>query len=132
MLNSIFQFFKFFIANDTIFFVFFLFFSIFLSSLLAFISFLVSKHAPLYEKLSPYECGFEPFSDTRGRFNVHFAIVGILFLLLDIELIFILPWLMVAKSLGFFGFWSLYLFLTVLTLGFVYEWKSGVFNFFKD
>lgn len=77
------------------------------------------------QKLSSYECGFEPFSDARSKFNVRFYLVAILFIIFDLEIAFLFPWAISLKSIGFFGFWSMMIFLGVLTFGFIYEWKKG-------
>lgn len=77
------------------------------------------------EKNSAYECGFEAFDDARGRFDIRFYLVAILFVVFDLEVAFLFPWAMVFKSMGWFGFTSMMLFLGVLTVGFVYEWKKG-------
>jgi len=88
-------------------------------------SFLLSKRAPDPEKLSTYECGFDPFDDTRGRFDVRFYLVAILFIIFDLEMAFLFPWAVSLRAIGAAGFWSMMLFLAVLTVGFVYEWKKG-------
>ena len=88
-------------------------------------SFMVARQRPDTEKLSPYECGFEPFEDTRGRFDVRFYLVSILFIIFDLEVAFLFPWAVSLGNIGMFGFWSMMFFLAVLTIGFVYEWKKG-------
>lgn len=80
---------------------------------------------PDSEKLSPYECGFEAFDDARGRFDVRFYLVSILFIIFDLEVAFLFPWAVSLKDIGEPGFWSMMLFLFVLTIGFIYEWKKG-------
>ena len=80
---------------------------------------------PDKEKLSPYECGFEAFDDARGRFDVRFYLVAILFIIFDLEVAFLFPWAVSLGKIGVFGFWSMMFFLLVLTIGFVYEWKKG-------
>lgn len=77
------------------------------------------------EKLSQYECGFDPFSDARGKFDVRFYLVAILFIIFDLEVAFLFPWAITLKEIGDFGFWSMMIFLVVLTIGFAYEWKKG-------
>lgn len=77
------------------------------------------------EKMSPYECGFEAFDDARGRFDIRFYLVAILFVVFDLEVAFLFPWAMAFKSIGMFGFISMMLFLGVLIVGFIYEWKKG-------
>ena len=87
--------------------------------------FLVARRNPDAEKLSPYECGFEPFSDARSKFDVRFYLVSILFIIFDLEVAFLFPWAVTLGRIGLFGFWSMIVFLGVLTVGFVYEWKKG-------
>jgi NADH-quinone oxidoreductase subunit A len=80
---------------------------------------------PDSEKLSPYECGFEPFADARNKFDVRFYLVAILFIIFDLEVAFLFPWAVSLGKIGVFGFWSMVVFLAVLTVGFIYEWKKG-------
>jgi len=87
--------------------------------------FLLAKQRPDAEKLSPYECGFEPFEDARSKFDVRFYLVAILFIIFDLEVAFLFPWAVTLGDIGMFGFWSMVLFLGILTIGFVYEWKKG-------
>jgi NADH-quinone oxidoreductase subunit A len=88
-------------------------------------SFIVARQHPDAEKLSAYECGFEPFEDARGRFDVRFYLVAILFIIFDLEVAFLFPWAVSLGNIGLFGFWSMMIFLAVLTIGFVYEWRKG-------
>jgi NADH-quinone oxidoreductase subunit A len=88
-------------------------------------SFIVARQRPDSEKLSPYECGFEPFADARSKFDVRFYLVAILFIIFDLEVAFLFPWAVSLGSIGLFGFWSMIVFLAVLTVGFIYEWKKG-------
>jgi NADH-quinone oxidoreductase subunit A len=88
-------------------------------------SFLVARQRPDTEKLSPYECGFDPFEDSRGRFDVRYYLVAILFIIFDLEVAFLFPWAVSLGNIGMFGFWSMMFFLAILTIGFVYEWKKG-------
>ncbi|MEI6558444.1 MAG: NADH-quinone oxidoreductase subunit A [Rhodospirillaceae bacterium] len=88
-------------------------------------SYLAADHRPDSEKLSPYECGFEPFSDSRAKFDVRYYLVSILFIIFDLEVAFLFPWAVTLGDLGMFGFWSMMIFLTVLTIGFIYEWNKG-------
>ena len=83
-----------------------------------------SQH-PDSEKLSPYECGFEAFEDARMKFDVRYYLVAILFILFDLEIAFLFPWAVVLPDIGGFGFWSMMVFLAVLVIGFIYEWKKG-------
>ncbi|MCA0401134.1 MAG: NADH-quinone oxidoreductase subunit A [Proteobacteria bacterium] len=77
------------------------------------------------EKLSAYECGFNAFDDARMKFDVRFYLVAILFIIFDLEVAFLFPWAVALKEIGAFGFWSMVVFLGVLTIGFVYEWRKG-------
>lgn len=86
---------------------------------------LVTKAKPDAEKLSPYECGFEPFNDSRRPFDVRFYLVAILFIIFDLEIALLFPWSITLSATSFYGFWSMMVFLTVLTVGFIYEWKKG-------
>ena len=86
---------------------------------------LVSPSRPDPEKLSPYECGFEAFEDARMKFDVRYYLVAILFILFDLEIAFLFPWAVVLPEIGFFGFASMMVFLLILVIGFVYEWKKG-------
>ena len=88
-------------------------------------SLLVGKRNPDPEKLSAYECGFEAFVDTRGKFDVRFYLVCLLFIIFDLEIAFLFPWAVSLGEIGVFGFWSMMTFLGVLTVGFIYEWKKG-------
>ncbi len=88
-------------------------------------SYIMAKQRPDTEKLSPYECGFAPFNDARRQFDVRFYLVAILFIIFDLEVAFLFPWAVSLGSIGIFGFWSMVMFLAVLTIGFIYEWKKG-------
>lgn len=88
-------------------------------------SLFVAPQHPDREKLSAYECGFEPFEDARGRFDVRFYLVAILFIIFDLEVAFLFPWAVSLGNIGLFGFWSMIVFLAVLTVGFIYEWRKG-------
>ena len=85
----------------------------------------VSPNRPDAEKLSPYECGFEAFEDARMKFDVRYYLIAILFILFDLEIAFLFPWAVVLPEIGAFGFWSMMIFLAILIVGFVYEWKKG-------
>jgi NADH-quinone oxidoreductase subunit A len=87
--------------------------------------FLVAYRQPDPEKLSAYECGFNAFDDARMKFDVRFYLVAILFIIFDLEVSFLFPWAVAFGQLGAFGFWSMMVFLAVLTIGFIYEWKKG-------
>jgi NADH-quinone oxidoreductase subunit A len=88
-------------------------------------SFVLARQRPDSEKLSPYECGFDPFEDARTRFDVRYYLVAILFIIFDLEVAFLFPWAVSLGDIGMFGFWSMIVFLGVLTVGFAYEWMKG-------
>ena len=96
-----------------------------LSAVLLISPFLVAYKNPDPEKLSAYECGFNAFDDARMKFDVRFYLVAILFIIFDLEVAFLFPWAVAFGQLGLFGFWSMMVFLGVLTIGFVYEWRKG-------
>lgn len=81
-----------------------------------------------FEKVSSYECGFQPFSDARSTFDIRFYLVAILFIIFDLEIIFLLPWSVIFQDLGDFGFWIMIFFVFLLTIGFVYEWVKGALD----
>jgi NADH-quinone oxidoreductase subunit A len=87
--------------------------------------FIVAYKQPDPEKLSAYECGFNAFDDARMKFDVRFYLVAILFIIFDLEVAFLFPWALAFSRLGWFGFWSMMVFLAVLTVGFIYEWRKG-------
>ncbi len=86
---------------------------------------LLGVHRPDSEKLSPYECGFEAFEDARMKFDVRYYLVAILFILFDLEIAFLFPWAIVLREIGLFGFLAMAVFLAILVVGFIYEWKKG-------
>ena len=88
-------------------------------------SYLLAQQKPDSEKASAYECGFEAFADARSKFDVRFYLVAILFIIFDLEVAFLFPWAVALSKIGLFGFWSMIVFLGVLTIGFIYEWKKG-------
>src|SRR6266853_2251645 len=88
-------------------------------------SFVLARQNPNSEKLSPYECGFEPFEDARMRLDVRYYLVAILFILFDLEIAFLFPWAVTLNEIGSLGFWSMMIFLAILVVGFVYEWMKG-------
>src|SRR6478672_2729254 len=98
---------------------------IFLSFLLIFLSYFFVTQSPETEKLSTYECGFEPYEDARNKFSIRFYIIAILFILFDIEIIFLLPWCVSISQLNLLGFWSMIEFLFELGIGFIYVWSVG-------
>jgi len=88
-------------------------------------SYLAAPQNPDPVKISAYECGFDAFGDARGRFDVRFYLVAILFIIFDLEVAFLFPWAISFKDIGLYGFWSMMVFLGILTIGFIYEWKKG-------
>ena len=88
-------------------------------------AFVVAYKQPDPEKLSAYECGFNAFDDARMKFDIRFYLVSILFIIFDLEVAFLFPWAVAFKDVGAFGFWSMMVFLGVLTIGFIYEWRKG-------
>lgn len=103
----------------------FLAISIGLAIVISVIPFILALRKPDSEKLSSYECGFSPFGDARGKFDVRFYLVAILFIIFDLEVAFLFPWAITLSDTSWFGFWSMMVFLFVLTIGFIYEWKKG-------
>ena len=89
------------------------------------IGFLLGPNRPDAAKLSPYECGFEASEDARMKFDVRYYLVAILFILFDLEIAFLFPWAVVLKEIGMFGFVAMLVFLAILVVGFIYEWKKG-------
>ena len=103
----------------------FMLFGLAVGGLLLAVGRVVSPYRPDPEKLSPYECGFEAFEDARMKFDVRYYLVAILFILFDLEIAFLFPWAVVLPDIGFVGFAAMMLFLLILVIGFVYEWKKG-------
>ena len=103
----------------------YIFVSALLSGLILSLSFFVATQKPDPEKTSAYECGFDPFEDARAKFDIRFYLVAILFIIFDLEVAFLFPWAVVFGDIGIFGFVSMMVFLGVLTIGFIYEWKKG-------
>ena len=108
--------------------IIFLFVALGLSVGFIILNFLFSPKNPDPEKLSAYECGFEPFGDSRMEFDVRFYLVAILFIIFDLEIAFLFPWAISLGNLGPLGFWSMMVFLLILTIGFIYEWKKGALD----
>lgn len=102
--------------------------SFFITILLLFISYMFSLKQPKHEKMSAYECGFAPFDDLRRVFDIQFYLVGLLFMLFDLEIAFIFPWVLSLDFQMAWSFWVMVYFIIIITLGFVYEWKKGVLN----
>ena len=103
----------------------FILFGLALGALMLGVGRFVSPNRPDPEKLSPYECGFEAFEDARMKFDVRYYLVAILFILFDLEIAFLFPWAVVLPEIGLFGFVSMIVFLGILVVGFIYEWKKG-------
>ena len=108
--------------------IIFLFVALGLSIGFIILNFLFSPKKPDPEKLSAYECGFEAFGDSRMEFDVRFYLVAILFIIFDLEIAFLFPWAISLGNLGPLGFWSMMIFLFILTIGFIYEWKKGALD----
>ena len=89
---------------------------------------ILGPNNPDPQKLSPYECGFEAFEDARMKFDVRYYLVAILFILFDLEIAFLFPWAIAQGTVGIVGFWTVMVFLAVLTVGFIYEWKKGALD----
>jgi len=89
---------------------------------------ILAPHKPDAEKLSPYECGFEAFEDARMKFDVRYYLVAILFILFDLEVAFLVPWAVAMRDIGMLGFWAMMIFLAVLVIGLVFEWKKGALD----
>ena len=99
--------------------------AIVLSAAFVLSAFVFGNQRPDDEKMAAYECGFDAFDDSRRQFDVRFYLVAILFIIFDLEVAFLFPWAVALGGIGLFGFWSMMLFLAVLTVGFIYEWKKG-------
>jgi NADH-quinone oxidoreductase subunit A len=108
--------------------IIFVFIALILSVGFILLNFLFSPKNPDSEKLSAYECGFEAFDDSRMEFDVRFYLVAILFIIFDLEIAFLFPWAISLGNIGALGFWSMMIFLSVLTVGFIYEWKKGALD----
>ena len=108
--------------------IIFLFVALTLSVGFIILNFLFSPKNPDPEKLSAYECGFEAFSDSRMKFDVRFYLVAILFIIFDLEIAFLFPWAISLGNIGLLGFSSMMIFLFILTVGFIYEWKKGALD----
>ena len=116
------------LLNEYLSILIFIIIALFLSVGFIVLNYLFSPKKPDPEKLSAYECGFEAFSDSRMEFDVRFYLVAILFIIFDLEIAFLFPWAISLGNIGTLGFWSMMLFLFVLTIGFVYEWKKGALD----
>ena len=103
----------------------FLIIGLVLGAVLIGVGYFLGPNRPDSEKLSPYECGFEAFEDARMQFDVRYYLVAILFIIFDLEIAFFFPWAVALKQIGMIGFWAMMLFLGVLVMGFIYEWRKG-------
>ena len=108
--------------------VLFLIIALILSCGFIVLNYVFAPKKPDPEKLSPYECGFEPFADSRMEFDIRFYLVAILFIIFDLEIAFLFPWAIPLGKIGLFGFFSMMIFLGILTVGFIYEWKKGALD----
>jgi NADH:ubiquinone oxidoreductase subunit 3 (subunit A) len=106
----------------------FLFFAIAISFILFLLFYLIIYRHNEFEKISAYECGFNPFEDAYGRFDIKFYLVAILFLIFDLEVVFLFPWCVSLSYFQLFNFWVMLIFLLILTLGFIYEWRRGALD----
>ena len=106
----------------------FLVIAISISCAMLLLPFLISPSNPDKEKLSPYECGFNPTGNARSKFDIRFYLVGILFVIFDLEIAFLFPWALALGKIGFIGYLSMMIFLLILTIGFIYEWKKGALD----
>jgi NADH:ubiquinone oxidoreductase subunit 3 (subunit A) len=101
---------------------------ILLSLVILALSYILATQQPDTEKISAYECGFAPFEDARNKFDVKFYLVAILFIIFDLEVTYLFPWITVLNKISVFGFWSMFWFLVILTIGFIYEWMKGALD----
>ena len=108
--------------------IIFVFVALLLSVGFILLNYLFSPKKPDPEKLSAYECGFEAFSDSRMEFDIRFYLVAILFIIFDLEIAFLSPWAISLGKIGLFGFVSMMIFLFILAVGFIYEWKKGALD----
>lgn len=108
--------------------IFYLIFAVILTVIIFLLSYLLVPRIYDREKVSVYECGFDPFGDTRGRFDVRFYLVAILFIIFDLEITYLFPWIVSFPFLDIFGFVNMLIFLLILTIGFIYEWTKGALD----
>ena len=99
-----------------------------LASVIVILSQLVGQHKPNRAKMSPYECGVQPIGDARGRFSVKFYLVAMLFILFDVEAVFLYPWAVILRQLKMFGFWEMMVYIGIVLVGLFYVWKKGVLD----
>lgn len=116
------------VAQDYLPILVFLMLAIGLSIFIVVLPYIFAKFKPNKAKLSAYECGFDPFSTPRQQFNIKFYLTAMLFIIFDLEIAFLVPWSLVLKKIGSFGFYSMMVFLFVLIIGFVYEWSKGALD----
>lgn len=109
-------------------FLFFVLVAFLVLIILFFVSYFLMQRNIDLEKMSAYECGFDPFEDSLGRFDIKFYLVAILFLIFDLEIVFLFPWSIMLYKLGMFSFWVIFYFLFVLVIGFIYEWRKGALD----
>ena len=102
-----------------------------LASVIVLLSWLLGYRKPTRAKLSPYECGMTPVGDARGRFSVKYYMVAMLFILFDVEAVFLYPWAIILRDLKMFGFWEMLVYIAVILVGFFYIWKKGVLDWGK-
>ena len=114
--------------NEYLSIIIFLFVALTLSIGFIVLNYIFSPSKPDPEKLSAYECGFEAFGDSRMEFDIRFYLVAILFIIFDLEIAFLFPWAISLGNIGALGFWSMMIFLLLLTIGFIYEWKKGALD----
>lgn len=110
---------------EYIYIVYFFIISVILALIIFFLSYFLIPKTITFDKLSAYECGFDPFGDARTKFDVRFYLVALLFIIFDLEITFLFPWSVSLRYVGAFGFWLMWFFLFVLTIGFMYEWQKG-------
>jgi len=102
-----------------------------IGSAIVILSWFIGQHKTNPAKMSPYECGMQPIGDVRGRFSVKFYLVAMLFILFDVEAVFMYPWAILMHELKMFGFWEMLVYIAILLVGFVYIWKKGVLDWNK-
>jgi NADH-quinone oxidoreductase subunit A len=99
-----------------------------LAAAIVILSWLIGQHKPNRAKMSPYECGVQPIGDARGRFSVKFYLVAMLFILFDVEAVFLYPWAVILRELKMFGFWEMMVYIAIVLVGLFYVWKKGVLD----
>jgi len=108
--------------------IIFILLSFFISLIVFLLSYVLASQSYDSEKLSSYECGFQPFEDARSKFDIKFYLVAILFIIFDLEVSYLFPWAVYLNNISFYGFWWMFSFLFILTIGFIYEWMKGALN----